>query len=650
MDFLEFPHVFKEDCGAMIPGRLKMTSQGVVFKNSKTGKVERVQGSEMESISWQRLGAGYGLRIMMKTGGMCRFGGFQEDEQERLAKFFQHHFELPLASRELCLKGWNWGTARFEGSVLSFDVEKNSAYEIPLSNVSHCTTAKNEVTLEFHQNDDAAVSLMDLRFHISTDPNSEMDAIQAFRHSVLSKASIIQATGDAMVTFKELRCLTPRGRYDIKIFSSCIQLRGNKLDYKFPLTTVLRLFLLPYKDNLQVYFVLSLDPPIKQGQTRYHFLILLFHKEEETSIELALSDADIQEKFEGKLQKNMSGPMFEVISRVMKAVVQRSITVPGNFKGHGGTNYIICSYRAGNGLLYPLEREFLYIYKPPVHIRLDEIACVNFIPNADILRSIKFEVETITGLVHQFSNIERREYWLLFDHVIDKKLTIKSRGTLSDAVYAPDAYLARIKDECHQKDEVNSDESSDESYNPSESGSEVAEEFDSNVETSSDSEAGSGRGKGRGSGSRREKAKNEKKEKKSKSAKSGIEPGRKQEKPRRPKKGRDDNKPKRPPNAYMLWLAENRDKIKKDNPSFTIIDVMKRAGELWKEVTNKTKWEEQAAEAAAKYKVDIAAYQASLKDRPQESDDEKDEKKPVKKSKPPKRAPMLHVQPKGFCR
>ncbi|KAH7980541.1 hypothetical protein HPB49_017114 [Dermacentor silvarum] len=451
MDFLEFPHVFKEDCGAMIPGRLKMTSQGVVFKNSKTGKVERVQGSEMESISWQRLGAGYGLRIMMKTGGMCRFGGFQEDEQERLAKFFQHHFELPLASRELCLKGWNWGTARFEGSVLSFDVEKNSAYEIPLSNVSHCTTAKNEVTLEFHQNDDAAVSLMDLRFHISTDPNSEMDAIQAFRHSVLSKASIIQATGDAMVTFKELRCLTPRGRYDIKIFSSCIQLRGNKLDYKFPLTTVLRLFLLPYKDNLQ-------------------------------------------------------------------------------------------------------------------------------------------------------------------------------------------------------KDEVNSDESSDESYNPSESGSEVAEEFDSNVETSSDSEAGSGRGKGRGSGSRREKAKNEKKEKKSKSAKSGIEPGRKQEKPRRPKKGRDDNKPKRPPNAYMLWLAENRDKIKKDNPSFTIIDVMKRAGELWKEVTNKTKWEEQAAEAAAKYKVDIAAYQASLKDRPQESDDEKDEKKPVKKSKPPKRAPMLHVQPKGFCR
>lgn len=651
MDFLEFPDVFKEDRGAMTSGRLKMTNQGVVFKNSKTGKVEQVQGSEMESISWQRLGAGYGLRIMMKTGGMYRFGGFQDDEQERLAKFFQHHFELPLASRELCLKGWNWGTARFEGSVLSFDVDKNSAYEIPLSNVSHCTTAKNEVTLEFHQNDDAAVSLMELRFHIPTDPNSDMDAIQAFRNNVLSKASIIQATGDAMVTFKELQCLTPRGRYDIKIFPSFIQLHGKTFDYKIPLTTVLRLFLLPHKDNRQVFFVLSLDPPIKQGQTRYHFLILLFNKEEETSIELALSDADIQEKFEDKLQKNMSGPTFEVISRVMKAVVQRKITVPGNFKGHGGTNCITCSYRAGNGLLYPLERGFIYIHKPPVHIRFDEIACVNFARSGGSTRSFDFEVEAKSGLVHTFSSIEKEEYGRLFDYVSDKKLRIKNRGSLgttkekpnyqddelidSDAEDAPDAYLARVKDEGRQRDEVDSDESSDESFNPGESGSEVAEEFDSNVESSSDSDAGSGEGKGSGSGSGSDKPKKEKKEKKSKSAKTVKEPGMKQRKPRRPKKERDANKPKRPPSAYFLWLAENRDKIKKDNPGFGITDVTKRAGELWKEVTDKTKWEEQAAEAAAKYKEDMAAYQASLKDRPQESDDEKEEKKPVKKSKPP---------------
>lgn len=53
------------------------------------------------------------------------------------------------------------------------------AFEIPLNNVSHTTTAKNEVTLEFHQNDDAAVSLMELRFHIPGDPaNQDKDNVQ----------------------------------------------------------------------------------------------------------------------------------------------------------------------------------------------------------------------------------------------------------------------------------------------------------------------------------------------------------------------------------------------------------------------------------------------------------------------------------------
>ena len=56
------------------------------------------------------------------------------------------------------------------------------------------------------------------------------------------------------------------------------------------MTTVLRLFLLPHKDGRQMYFIVSLDPPIKQGQTRYPFLVLLFTQEEETSLELPFTE------------------------------------------------------------------------------------------------------------------------------------------------------------------------------------------------------------------------------------------------------------------------------------------------------------------------------------------------------------------------
>lgn len=66
---------------------------------------------------------------------------------------------------------------------------------------------------------------------------------------------MIQATGDAICIFRELQCLTPRGRYDIRIYPTFLHLHGKTFDYKIPYTTVLRLFLLPHKDQRQMFFV-----------------------------------------------------------------------------------------------------------------------------------------------------------------------------------------------------------------------------------------------------------------------------------------------------------------------------------------------------------------------------------------------------------
>lgn len=50
-----------------------------------------------------------------------------------------------------------------------------------------------------------------MRFHVPPGLEGE-DPVQAFLDHVLSKASIIHATGESIVTFQELQCLTPRGR------------------------------------------------------------------------------------------------------------------------------------------------------------------------------------------------------------------------------------------------------------------------------------------------------------------------------------------------------------------------------------------------------------------------------------------------------
>ncbi|XP_077464989.1 FACT complex subunit SSRP1a [Stigmatopora argus] len=615
-DTLEFNEIYQEVKGSWNDGRLRFSKQNVVYKSSKTGKVDSIPASELSLAQWRRVCLGHGIKLSTSTGHIYKYDGFRDTDFEKISEFFKANYSVELAEKDMCVKGWNWGAAKFSGPLLSFEVNDNSAFEVPLSNVSQCATGKNEVTLEFHQNDDAEVSLMEVRFYVPPGQADErQDPVEAFAQNVLSKADVIQATGDAVCIFKELQCLTPRGRYDIRIYPTFLHLHGKTFDYKIPYTTVLRLFLLPHKDQRQMFFVISLDPPIKQGQTRYHFLILLFSKEENISLSLNMNEEDVERRFEGKLTKNMSGSLYELVSRVMKALVNRKITVPGNFQGHSGAQCITCSYKASSGLLYPLERGFIYVHKPPVHLRFEEISCVNFARGTTTTtRSFDFEIETKQGNQYTFSSIEREEYGKLFDFVNAKKLNIKNRGfkegtkgkidEYSDSDQDEhDAYLERMKAEGKIREEANdsddSDSGSDHSFKPGEEDDNIAEEYDSKA-SASDSSDEDGDSEDDSS-------------KKKKVAKPKVVKEKKERKPRKEKKQKDKGGPKRPMSAYMLWLNSSREKIKSENPGISVTEISKKAGEMWRQLgkDDKEEWDSKAGEAKREYDLAKKEYKES---------------------------------------
>ena len=182
---------------------------------------------EGDRVHWLDLGEKVGDKDISDITHLCLqdFGD--------LRSFFRSQFHKELKEVELCVKGWNWGEAKFRGSLLSFCVDAKPAFEIPLREVSQVCVCgggggdrgrykdksvpphtqviagKNEVTLEFHQGDNTPVSMVEMRFHI---PNTdgEEDPVTAFREKVLAHADIMQATGDAIVTFSEIQSLTPR--------------------------------------------------------------------------------------------------------------------------------------------------------------------------------------------------------------------------------------------------------------------------------------------------------------------------------------------------------------------------------------------------------------------------------------------------------
>ncbi|KAL6117608.1 ssrp1 [Pungitius sinensis] len=615
-DTLEFSDIYQEVKGSWNDGRLRFGKQSVVYKSSKTGKVDSIPTSDLNQAQWRRVCLGHGIKLGTNSGHIYKYDGFRDTDFEKISEYFKANYKVELSEKDMCVKGWNWGTANFSGPLLSFEVNESTAFEVPLANVSQCATGKNEVTLEFHQNDDTEVSLMEVRFYVPPSQADErQDPVEAFAENVLSKADVIQATGDAVCIFKELQCLTPRGRYDIRIYPTFLHLHGKTFDYKIPYTTVLRLFLLPHKDQRQMFFVISLDPPIKQGQTRYHFLILLFSKEEDLSLTLNMSEDDVERRFEGKLSKNMSGSLYEMVSRVMKALVNRKITVPGNFQGHSGAQCITCSYKASSGLLYPLERGFIYVHKPPVHLRFEEISCVNFARGTTTTRSFDFEIETKQGNQFTFSSIEREEYGKLFDFVNAKKLNIKNRGfkekkgmkgkidEYSDSDEDQhDAYLERMKAEGKIREEGNdseeSDGESDESFNPGEEDDDIAEEYDSNASASDSSDDGDDDD---GSSSKK------------KTPKVKVVKEKKERKPRKEKKQKDKGGPKRPMSAYMLWLNSSRERIKSENPGISITEISKKAGEMWRQLgkDDKEEWDIKAAEAKRQYDKAKQEYKES---------------------------------------
>lgn len=79
----------------------------------------------------------------------------------------------------------------------------------------------------------------------------------------------------------------------------------------------------------------------------------------------------------------------------------------------------------------------MYVHKPPIHIRFEEIASVNFARGGGSTRSFDFEIELKSNTVHTFSSIEKEEYSKLFDFITAKKIHVKNTGKNVRQVVVP---------------------------------------------------------------------------------------------------------------------------------------------------------------------------------------------------------------------
>lgn len=364
-------------------GRLRFAEGGFGWKLNKADADKfTLDARNFGPAQWSRVARGYEVRIVDRSNShVVQLDGFDQTDYDRLAKLFRSWYSAALESREHSLRGWNWGRAELGKTELQFTVANRPAFEIPYTEISNTNlTGRNEVALEFAPSNDGDKNLgfarpagsragagkdqlVEMRFfvpgttttrkraagstksddddnddddddnksHNDADEGEEKNAATIFYEGLVDRANIGDAAGDAIAQFLEVLHLTPRGRFDIDMYSSSLRLRGKTYDYKIQYDAIKKFMLLPKPDDLHHLLCLGLDPPLQQGQTRYPFVVMQFKRDEEVSIELNMTAEQIEQasaKSSGRLKAHYEQPMHLVIADVFTGLTNKKVTMP----------------------------------------------------------------------------------------------------------------------------------------------------------------------------------------------------------------------------------------------------------------------------------------------------------------------------------
>eukprot|EP00761_Pharyngomonas_kirbyi_P014280 gb/GECH01014310.1/.p1 GENE.gb/GECH01014310.1/~~gb/GECH01014310.1/.p1 ORF type:complete len:504 (+),score=157.36 gb/GECH01014310.1/:1-1512(+) len=447
-----FPGIYIVDRKASTEGELKV-GDGILWESRTTTRHIKVDKDDIKKLEWLPSPRGLILRVKYKSYHLC-FAGLKENDIESVEQIFDN---VPTERVPVSIAGKNWGTLQVVGDQVRFKGEENDqdneSLQVPLKQVSGSVLqGSNELSLEFHPDETAGKDdecLVEMRFWL---PEEEAAGIH---NLVLERGDIVGESGESIVGFDNLQIITPRGRYDADLYSEFLRLRGPSHDFKILYSTINMMFLLPRPDSVNMYFVISLDTPIRQGQTSYFHLVFQFDKEnvvpEDNPIELSLSKEE-EKKYKSKgVSSQMSGKLFEIVAKTCRALTGKKIIGPAkSYSSVDGNHGIKCSLTANEGYLFILEKSFFFI-KPPLYIRHDEIKNVRFNRSGSSITSGKYFDISITlkrGKSFTFSNIMKREKDKLHSFLAKKDLNVEAPEPEATGLDA-----TQIDDESDSEDE-----------------------------------------------------------------------------------------------------------------------------------------------------------------------------------------------------
>ena len=278
------------------------------------------------------------------------------------------------------------------------------------------------------------------------------------------------------------------------MYENSFRLRGKTYDYKIQYESVKKYFLLPKTDEIHQLIVIGLEPPLRQGQTRYPFIVMQYKRDEDIQLDLNLTGEALEDKYKDKLQPTYDGPIWHVITSLFRGLGNKKVIQPAKgFASRSGQSGVKCSIKANEGHLYCMDKSFLFVPKPSTYIARDKINMVTMSRvGGAVSASRTFDVtfSMKTNEEYQFSNINREEQQPLEEFFKSRDIKVRNEMAEESMMVAKtlkEAQMESSDEEVAGADRGSADEDSEEEDEDfkEEDDSDVAEEFDSNAASSS---------------------------------------------------------------------------------------------------------------------------------------------------------------------
>ena len=158
----------------------------------------------------------------------------------------------------------------------------------------------------------------------------------------------------------------------------------------------------------------------------HHFILIQIDRAIEIELKVNLTQEQIDSQYKGKFEQKLTGPLYNVLGKLLQPIAGiDKIIIPGGFRSNldGNREAISCQVKVSDGHLYPLKNSLIFIQKPIIYMKHNEIKYVEFsrIGSQAGVTGKSFDISLVridneTGSTEQFKNIDKQELRVMMEY------------------------------------------------------------------------------------------------------------------------------------------------------------------------------------------------------------------------------------------